>query len=622
MNRKHALRKKIDIYGKKMLLSGLLCLTLAGCGKVDQIQFPVKIPGLETYEYTTPDGTGLAVDMSKFSKNAKLLTAADIYVRNAGGGYLSSGAFDGLIIENEAALKYARERYCLEMLPDDIEEKYPIADYTYIIKYREVGSSGYSLQAGALLVDVDTLNFVMTENSHGPLTETVCDVMDGFIFLAIVPDGTLLNDHYRNWTYPADDDVMQDLNFECFPAKKAWPTTELYQIYGETDYLIENEEQYQIFADMAAGLIQENGRPAGDAFLYDVDFKEVSLLYRFYRYWDESNGYYSFEQPLNIDGDTITIHFEEDPQGDSTRLFYAAVPKKYLTSDSYQGWVTLEALNPEQDKSRDDADERTASRTVDREKLIAEMMSSYSGNAKFYDLKADSIFSSVTEYDKQFVGRYSISCMEDEMQLYVASDDYGLGQDGRFYRLTTDNYREENHFFVQYIPETEENSDITLLGLVVDGNRAEFLYYDRNAERNYVSSRGGKCIGFYAAIPMEDLTTAEFDGWTIPLSGLEGDHIEEGYVAVFRGGLNHEKIHETFVYKTDSGYRYVSTYYEDLSVEYDRHRQYTITESGEAETKAEVLEAAKRNEAAVVARIPGEDDMLFFVEKFLENDAW
>ena len=169
--------------------------------------FTFTVPDQKPADNKTGDpvplkGKDLKIDLSKYSKDAKLLTADDIWLMSFHCGYISDNSPYKLIIETEQQLDCAMKQYAL--LPDEaIREKYPISDYSYVIEYVEVGSGGYDLKAGALAVDTDRLAFVQSEDSRTPDPfSTQTTVMDGFCYMAALPKGTLMNEHYENWTYP------------------------------------------------------------------------------------------------------------------------------------------------------------------------------------------------------------------------------------------------------------------------------------------------------------------------------------------------------------------------------------------------------------------------------------
>ena len=172
--------------------------------------FTFTVPDLKPVEDRTGSplplgGKELKIDLSKYSKAAKLLTADDIYLMSFHCGYISDNQPYRLIIETQQQLDCALKQYAL--LPDEtMTEKYPISDYSYVIEYVEVGSGGYDLKAGGLVVDTDKLCFVQSEDSRTPDPfSTQTSVMDGFCYMAVLPKGTLLNEHYGGWTYPESE---------------------------------------------------------------------------------------------------------------------------------------------------------------------------------------------------------------------------------------------------------------------------------------------------------------------------------------------------------------------------------------------------------------------------------
>lgn len=197
---------------KRYLIAlGVLSLILTSCGK-----------------HYSADGKKLIIDMSQYSKKAKLLTANDIYLLSYDCGYISGNHPELLIIEEQEQLDYALERYGLALPPDGLPEnelwyyddtaiaepfnemiaEYPISDYSYVIEYEEVSCGGYDLKVGALLVDEENLFFVHTADSRTPKEDSSQPaVMGGFCYMAAVPKGTLMNSHYEGWTYPDRDDM-------------------------------------------------------------------------------------------------------------------------------------------------------------------------------------------------------------------------------------------------------------------------------------------------------------------------------------------------------------------------------------------------------------------------------
>lgn len=148
----------------------------------------------------------------EYGEAAKLLTAEDIFLLSFNCGYVSDIRSDKLIIETEKQLDVAMREYgsmISDLLGETVKE-YPIDGYSYVVEYVEVGSGGFDLKAGALLIDADTLSFVQSADSVTPdLSSVQTAVMDGFCYMAVVPKGTLMNGHYENWTYPESEALLQ-----------------------------------------------------------------------------------------------------------------------------------------------------------------------------------------------------------------------------------------------------------------------------------------------------------------------------------------------------------------------------------------------------------------------------
>ena len=590
-----------------LILLSVLILILTSCSKtandtaqiVDSTTSSAELTAAnEVVKYYSADGIELRIDMSQYSENAKLLTADDIYLLSSHCGYISGKQPGLLIIENQEQLDYALERY--ELISYSMITGYPISDYSYVIEYVEEGQGGYDLKVGALLVDEDDLFFVHTADSYSPEADPMImlpDVMDGFCFIAAVPKDTLMNSHYEGWTYPDRNDMYQDIDY-CYRVRyNLADTTELYQVYGDTGYIVRSNEELQALVDMAQYITDKSNEPAF-SFSMNIDFDKTALLFRFFTC--DGNAYQNFVDRVTIENDTIEMQYDIT-EGNYTGFAYAVVPIRFLTSDSYNHWQTP---------------------VYDAEHVYAPQipkidMSKYSKNAKCFTSDEITLYSKSID-DLGFDGKYSLFCMEDYRQAYIALDNYGFGDDNGFVKLVEQNLGEENIFFVQYIPQTEENSDFRLLGIVVDGNQAEFVYYDRNSERKYNTANGTGGVGFYAAVPIEEIGTDSYEGWEVPTDGQEGDKIEEGYIAVFRSAYNVDvETYETFVYKTETGYKYVNT--TSTRLEYTSRKKHTITGSGEVSTKEEILEQAKKNSADTFVTLP-DSDILYFIDKFMSME--
>ncbi|MDE6743475.1 MAG: hypothetical protein K2J95_06320 [Lachnospiraceae bacterium] len=454
--------------------------------------------------------------MQNYSDQARLLTADDIYLLSFNCGYISGNTPGMLVIENKEQLDYALERYGLALPSDDMTEdelwyystaiaepfhemiqNYPISEYSYVIEYDEVGCGGYDLRVGALLVDKDIMHFVHTAESKTPAPDSIQpDVMGGFCYMAAVPKDILPTEHYEGWTYPDINDISQAADY-FFATYCLSDTTELYEVYGEKNYIIHTEEEYQTLVAMAEFVTDHSGK---SIITYNdkIDFDETVLLFQFYCF--DGSTVRTMADGVEIQGNNITMTYQKN-DGNYTGMAYAEIPVRFLTESDYNGW------------------EKPDENSVSVPEPVQINMSAYSADAKFYTPDQIMMFCAPIG-DLGFNGKYAIICNDDEMLnemlIQAAYDDYGFGQDSSFNKLIDNNLWFENAFFVQYIGQTEENTDLRLMGLVVDGNKVDFLYYDNNEDQRYRTANGTGGFGMYAAVPISDITADRFEGWKIP----------------------------------------------------------------------------------------------------------
>ncbi|MDE6530127.1 MAG: hypothetical protein K2K96_05065 [Lachnospiraceae bacterium] len=505
---------------KIRILLAILCLFLTSCNFTennhDILSSTETGSESKTQEYFSADGVALNIDMQNYSDQAKLLTADDIYLLSFNCGYISGNTPGMLVIENEEQLDYALERYGLALPSDDMTEdelwnystaiaepfhemvqNYPISEYSYVIEYDEVGCGGYDLRVGALLVDKDIMHFVRTADSKTPAPDSIQpDVMGGFCYMAAVPKDILPTEHYERWTYPDINDISQAADY-FFATYYLSDTTELYEVYGEKNYIIRTEEEYQTFVAMAESVTDHSGE---SIITYNdkIDFDETVLLFQFYCF--DGLTVRTMADGVEIQGNNITMTYQKN-DGNYTGMAYAEIPVRFLTESDYNGW------------------EKPDENSVSVPEPVQINMSAYSADAKFYTPDQIMMFCAPIG-DLGFNGKYAIICSDDEMLnemlIQAAYDDYGFGQDSSFNRLIDNNLWFENAFFVQYIGQTEENTDLRLMGLVVDGNKVDFLYYDNNEDQRYRTANGTGGFGMYAAVPVSDITTERFEGWKNP----------------------------------------------------------------------------------------------------------
>lgn len=166
----------------------------------------------------------------------QLVLTDEIYLFSYECGYFSWDQKPGrapLLIENNAQLEFAKERYGLDY-PDDyneedywfydssfieyfreMESNYPLEEYSYLIQYAEVSSGGYYLHADRVIIDGNKIYFGMDDASRSPVEgEMVPDVMGGFMHMAAIPKEYTEDTVFDNVVYLDKDDLEQCLDFQ------------------------------------------------------------------------------------------------------------------------------------------------------------------------------------------------------------------------------------------------------------------------------------------------------------------------------------------------------------------------------------------------------------------------
>ena len=275
-------------------------------------------------------------------------TSEDIYICSYNSGYIENDSrFSNVVIENEEQLAYAMERS--NVLPsEEMLEKYPLTEYTYVIEYDEFTNGGYYRKAKSLCIGEDCMYFEMTDNSHNPRPgDSVSCVMDGFVHMAAVPKSYIGESKYSDWIYPDRKDMYQDEDYFAVYTLGFSSRSILSDIYGDTCYLIRNEEEFTRFLAMPetegeAGLkrlLFEN------LYLYkEPDFSEMALLIRIFPGYGSCDRY--VDEAIRIEGNQIIMDtqiIDDITKRENLQevcVFYAHIPKEYLTEESYEGWIT------------------------------------------------------------------------------------------------------------------------------------------------------------------------------------------------------------------------------------------------------------------------------------------
>lgn len=308
-----------------------------------------------------PETDGDTGETGKVAKEeSRIYTDEDIYLKSFDCGYISEYQkirYVTVIIETEEQLDYAEGYYGLKVLesaPDDytafqspfattiqeMKEQYPLEEYNYVFRYDEVSSGGYYYHADRLEMTEDSIRFLMDDKSYSPKDdEAVTCVMGGFGHIAAVPKEYMEGRTFSGAIYPDVNDMYQDRDYELH-ASYDLADASLYQVYGDGKYLIRNQAEYEDYLAMAEG-VKLNERRTLEM---NVDFERTALLVTFFT--REEPYIFCETKPVEIEGNQITMDYElvQANPGEKTEpatgVLYAYIPQRFLTEDSYEGWIT------------------------------------------------------------------------------------------------------------------------------------------------------------------------------------------------------------------------------------------------------------------------------------------
>ena len=175
--------------------------------------------------FTDHNGTSIRPDMERYSEDARVLTGDDIWISSSRCGYLGQMPRNARwIIRSQLELSVFNLTYDMHLeLPDeypnngdDVEKPYDFGHDAMLIEYVEVPSTGYDLKAGGVLIDGDTMQFVMSADSRSPdKDEAVGEMMDGFLWQAALPQDAI-PPRCDEWIYidpqpePHEDEETED----------------------------------------------------------------------------------------------------------------------------------------------------------------------------------------------------------------------------------------------------------------------------------------------------------------------------------------------------------------------------------------------------------------------------
>lgn len=289
-----------------------------------------------------------------------IFTDEDIFINSFECGYIPQDRKPSfLVIETEEQLMFAEDRYGLAVPPDlsedelwnyntliadafqEMKEAYPIDKYSYAVEYAEVSCGGYYLHADKLAASDGILYFIMDDESYTPNdNDEYPAVMGGFCHMAAVPKELLENTSFLNVIYPDKNDLSQDINYS-FDLTWHMAGSELYDVYGDTVYLISSQEEFEEFLSLSdSDVLRDNL----SHYVYHLsgeleqvcafDLGEVSAAILFFTTDDK---YPSFKNNgVKIENGSVVFDYElsasnpgkyPEPQ---TCMVYVTIPKRFL----------------------------------------------------------------------------------------------------------------------------------------------------------------------------------------------------------------------------------------------------------------------------------------------------
>ncbi len=285
---KHAGKNRPQWY--VVLLMVLLCL-MAGCQKEMELDDRSELgkPGREsdTHENLSLEGK-------------TILKAPDIFIMNGKAGYVSEWRsirdvvvmienreqWDKLWDSGEVWNSNGVPEYRVPFLGNSLAalcdpQEYPLEKYTYFFSYDEVSSGGYSHNADKVILDDNFIYFGLDESSHGPESDYVTDVMDGFCYFAAIPKELLAEKELRNVITPGGeaylDGKLSSGEVSAWYYADNVADEKLSEKYGEQLYVIHSREEYEAFLAKAGDAkIKRN-----DMFSLKIDFDKTVLACTF-----------------------------------------------------------------------------------------------------------------------------------------------------------------------------------------------------------------------------------------------------------------------------------------------------------------------------------------------------
>lgn len=259
-----------------------------------------------------------------------IFTAEDIYLLSFECGYISQNEKPGdsiLIIENDDQLAFAETRYGLA-LPEGIQEDeiwhyntsfidafqemksmYSLDEYTYVVEYRQSSSGMYNYNVDKLVLDGERLYFELDDEAkNGNDYEWATDDMSGWCYLAALPKDILDGKNFTTAVRPDADDITQNELYICQTIHDVYDSS-LYELYGDTVYVIKSSDEYEMFISKADALTKEKNPFRTMTVLSDCyDYEKVSVIYIFFE--RDSNGMWYKQNAISIENGNVFVDYE------------------------------------------------------------------------------------------------------------------------------------------------------------------------------------------------------------------------------------------------------------------------------------------------------------------------
>ena len=218
---------------------------------------------------------------------------------------------------------------------DELNQEYPVGKNVYLLGFQQK-SYRYNTIDVNLAMSEDLLYFApITKMTTYYDTEEHPEMeLNANCFIAVVPAEMIPPECHSNWIAPDPNNIKLYPNYRFSVVFNA--DSQLLDVYGDTRYIIRNEEEYERFLAMSEHLDRTGScvpEPVG------IDFHETAYLV----YFLERKSKMLTPDGVSIDGNQIhmeIIQGENDLQSvrKSVSMAFALIPVQFLTEEQYDGW--------------------------------------------------------------------------------------------------------------------------------------------------------------------------------------------------------------------------------------------------------------------------------------------